>query len=172
MPRTLPTSSDRRLLPLALYLHPFEVLLGVVLVLIGARSLGLGVEPPSIEQAVGPPTSYAWLIGNLLGGILILAGVFGHAYAFPRALEKAGLYLVSGTTSAYAVALLDNVGEEAGYTVAILAAITGSCLVRARAIRRAELAVLETLTAVNAGAAELHPVELVQPRRRATDAAP
>lgn len=178
MPNTIPPPPAPWRIPLALYLHPFEVLVGFALVLIGLRNLGVGdglSAPPSILAAVGREAGVAWLAGSLLGGLGILVGVLGHSVALLRAVEKAGLYLVAGTSTAYAVALLGNVGvQAAGYSAATYAAIGGACLIRARAIRRAELATLEALRAVNDTTSPLeplHPVELVQPRRRASDVA-
>lgn len=173
MPTPIPPPPAPWRLPLALYLHPFEVLLGLALVLIGLRNLGVGDgldAPPSIFAAVGTFVGVAWLIGSLLGGSLIVIGVLGHNVPLLRAIEKAGLYLVAGTSSAYSYALLANVGPRVGgYTAAIFAAVAGACLLRAHAIRRAELATLAALRAVNTGTVDVHPVELVQPRRRATD---
>lgn len=154
LPRRPRTAGTGRL-PVVLYAHPFELAFGLLLVLMAARASGVGGSAPLRFDVLLPGyVVVAYTIASSLGGLAILIGLAGRAHPFPRALEKAGLYLVAGAFLAYAVALVNLDGFPGTITGLIQAVIGGACFLRAEAIRLTERIVLEQLRAHNSGDAD------------------
>lgn len=132
-------------LPLVFYTHPFELAIATLFVLSGAQSLTATGPPNALELVVPHALVIIWQAGSIAGGALVSIGVVRRADALGRALEKAGLYVLAGITSAYGYAIAAAAGWQAAIVVANLFAIAAGCLLRAGAIRRAERVVLEQL---------------------------
>lgn len=143
----------RRFLPVVLYAHPFELAFGLILTLIGIRQAGaLGAQPVGFD--VPGYVDAAVVVGSILGGVSILVGLAGRTKALPRAIEKAGLYLVAGVFTAYAVALVALPGFAGTVTAVIELVIGVACFLRARAIGLTERVILEQLRRHNTGHAD------------------
>lgn len=124
--------------------HPFE--LATVVILMGAAVRG--VLNLGILEFL--PTGLAWTYAlvTTAGSILTVLGVFGSVdltgaherrTAFYRALEKAGLLLLAGSTAALAILYAYGLPLAESWTVtAQFVAIALAAGLRAHAIRKAE----------------------------------
>lgn len=141
---------------LTLYAHPFEL---AVAVLLGASAIRLAVQRSDVLEL---SLVIGWAALNALGIVTVVAGLFGSAdltgtqpkrRAFYRAIEKAGLYVLAGTTAAYAVLLEARLPlSESWATDVQLGAVAAACVLRALAVRKAERITLEELRKAAASA--------------------
>lgn len=141
---------------LTLYAHPFELAVGVVL---GVSAIRLAVQRSDVLEL---SLVAGWAVLNALGIAAVVGGLFGSAdltgtqpkrRAFFRAIEKAGLYVLAGTTAAYGVLLEARLPlSEAWATDIQLGAIAVACVLRALAVRKAERITLEELRKAAASA--------------------
>lgn len=148
---TPPGRANRaRAATLTLYAHPFELAVAIMLAVSAARMV---IQPPG--EVLEPPLVAAWAGLNLVSITAVVAGLFGSAdltgtqpkrRAFYRAIEKAGLALLAGTTAAYAVIIEARLPLSQAWASDVqLAAIAAACILRALAIRKAERITLEEL---------------------------
>lgn len=139
-------------LPTAFYTTPFEVCLGILLVLIAARGVLADVITPSLDKTLPAGPLAAYILTSAGAGILILLGLYLREHqrdSLGKILERAGLYLCAGTFGGYAVVLFGTLGWLAFVNVAVSLLIAFACILRARAIRRADLIKLAVLRAAN-----------------------
>lgn len=141
----------RRRIPVLLYAHPFEVTLGVILVVNGVRQLATGDSSPAIDDALPPVELLLYRVAGLVGGIAILAGLATRSHAAGRTIERAGLWLVAGSYAAYLVMLVAEYGvlSDATYNLLTSTAVLLGAVFRALAIRKTERVVLAQLRALN-----------------------
>lgn len=147
MGRVTATPPIRRRKPrVPLYAHPFELAFGVVLLTGVIRDLGLlGSAPSTFSGLVEPAVRYFYVGSSFLGGIGILYGLARRERPIARALERAGLYFAAGGFAAYGVALLTLPGSPAALAAVNALVIAGAAVLRARAVRRTELVILDQL---------------------------
>lgn len=139
-------------LPTVFYTNPFELLLGVLLLLIAARGVLADAVTPSVDDTLPAGPRFLYLLLSAAAGILIVLGLSLRARKrepLGKILERAGLYLCAGAFAGYAVVLGGTNGWPATVNVAISVALALACVLRARAIRRADLIKLAVLTAAN-----------------------
>lgn len=158
---------------LTLYAHPFELAVAVMLVVSAARLAVQRSDVLELSLVIG------WAALNALGITGVVAGLFGSAdltgsrpkrRAFYRAIEKAGLYVLAGTTAAYAVLLEARLPLTESWASDIqLGAIAVACILRALAIRKAERITLEELRKAAASAEAAAAVAVVLRSRGSAD---
>jgi hypothetical protein len=144
-------------LPTVLYTHPFELCLGIVLILVAVRGVLEGVVTPSIDETLPVAPRVAYQAVSAAAGLLIVVGLNVRDRWQPgKAIEQAGLYLGAGAFIGYAIVVAGSLGWVAFVNIGISVAIGVACILRARAIRRAErikLAVLELANREDEGVA-------------------
>jgi hypothetical protein len=147
----MPATSKRNI-KLTLLAHPFELALGAALAINGLAGI-IGYPSPSVA-ALPFIVRLGYLAISLLGGIGVVVGLIlndppSHV-GLGKSLERASLYLVAASYIALAVMLVGNNGT-AGVPTALVALVVGAaCILRAQAIRKAALIILEQLRAASA----------------------
>lgn len=131
---------DGSLLPMGLLLHPFQVGVAVLSVLVSTSLLVAYASPAreelSLVQVVLPPP-LAWIWGAFLfmGGALVLIGVFTRSErraSMPS--ELSGLSLMGSAWAVYAVAIT-AAWAPTGFIPAAIGYVVAVCaLVRVRAL--------------------------------------
>lgn len=153
MSPTPPGRARTRAALLTLYAHPFELATAIIL---GVSAVETLLRPEELTAALGAGLAAVWVAANTLGIALIVTGLIGSAdvtgdrpklRAFYRGTEKAGLILVAGATTAYAVLIgaHDPISIDTAASIVQLGAIAGACILRTLAIRKAERIQLEEL---------------------------
>ncbi len=142
-----PTPRRRRFaLPVVFYAHPFELLVGVALIVIGLRAALEGTTTPSVDSLPDLPL-LLYRAATTLGGIGVIAGLI----ALGRTVERASLYTVAGAWFSYSVLVIGVQGWRDGFaSAAITGLIATACLLRASAIAKTERVILATLREANA----------------------
>ena len=143
----MPATSKRNI-KLTLLAHPFELALGAALAINGLAGL-VGYPSPSVA-ALPLVVRLGYLAISLLGGIgvvgLILNDPPSHV-GLGKSLERASLYLVAASYLALAVMLVGNNGVIGIPTALVALVVGGACILRAQAIRKAALIILEQIRA-------------------------
>lgn len=134
----------RRPLPVALYTHPFEIALGLVLLLLGVTGF-FGTPSPAVASL--PMLQLAiYNAVSAVGGAGLLFGIFRHdpprQIGIGVALERASLYLVASAYAGRGVLVVAHNGYAGASTGILTAILATACLFRAAAIRRTSKAVV------------------------------
>lgn len=146
MTRILRRIRRRIRLPILFYAHPFELVLGFLLVLSGIRALIDGDTTPSVNAALPPSILVAFQTMSFLAGLGIMSGLILRTYATGRMLERAGLWLAVSAYGGYGIVLAGTYPMSliwANFTTAVGIALAFG--LRARALRRSELVILKVL---------------------------
>lgn len=145
-----PTGRRRRFrIPVLLYAHPFEVCIGVAILILGGRALIEGATSPSVDQLPDLPL-LLYRVASTLGGLGLITGLLLRQHALGRAVERAGCYVLASALAGYAVLVIAYQGREDGFGVSIITtAIAAGCLLRALAIRKTERIILASLRVAN-----------------------
>jgi hypothetical protein len=148
---TMTAPPRRRDLPVVLYAHPFELLVGVALIVIGLRAALEGTTTPSVDSLPDLPL-LLYRAATTVGGIGIVAGLLNRdRLRDGKAIERASLYVVSGAWFSYSVLVIGVQGWRDGFaSAAITGLIATACLLRASAIAKTERVILATLREANA----------------------
>lgn len=112
---------ERSRVVLAILEYPFEVLIAIAAVLGSIGSLA-SAPPASIQNLLTPPFQVLWNAYLLVGGFLIMSGLFLRSDRRPVGgirLEKSGLFAVGLGSLVYAMALLlaDTISFYAFFTL-------------------------------------------------------
>lgn len=137
--------------PVALYTHPFELALGVVLVINGVRGIANSFSPSVGSLPLVPLILF--LIVSTLGGVGVIVSFLAFKpattgpprFTGPR-LERASLFLVAASYAAVA-ALLIGVNGWDGFAQGLLCIVIAlACILRTVAIARASKIIVRQLT--------------------------
>ncbi len=101
-----------KLIPRVLMEYPYELLAGLVALLMGLPFLLGAAAPASLLALVGSIAFHAWATALVIGGLTILAGLHLPAYPNPIILA-AGLQLAGGAFGIYAIAAIAALGVAA-----------------------------------------------------------
>lgn len=135
-----------RPLPVVFYAHPFELALGIVLVVNAARAFTAGDVSPALDEALPDGLRLVYQTASLLGGVGVLAGLRYRAHPRGRNLERAALIVMGCVYASFVVVLIGTYGPTLAWSSATnAAAIAAACWLRARAIRKAERVILAQL---------------------------
>lgn len=112
---------------------PMEMMLLGLCLLSGATYLAGAEAPSSVEQVMPGWLVVAWYsILAAAGGVGILGNAWPGQFDTALQVRIAGLFLVSGPATAYAVAALSFAGWPALFPAGLVAAFAGACLWKAR----------------------------------------
>ncbi len=103
-----------RIIPRVLTEYPYEILVGLIALLLGLPFLLGATAPASLLALVGTVAFHAWAAALVIGGFTVLVGLHLPAYPNPLILA-AGLQLAGGALGVYAIAALAVLGV-AGWT--------------------------------------------------------
>lgn len=151
-PPTPPRWPRRPSVPVLFYAHPFELSLGIVLVVQGIRGLLTGDSSPAVDATLPEFPLLAYRLLNLLAGVGIVVGLLIRERALGRAVERAACWLAAGGYLAYVVLLEREYGliGDATWNMTTAAAVAIGCALRARAGTKTERVILATMRAANA----------------------
>lgn len=143
-----------RRVPVEVYTQPFELALGLALVINGVRAL-IGGLSPSVST-LPPLPLYLYVIVSTIGGAGVTVGLlFGRptpdhpVRVAGLRVERASLYLVAASYAVLLVVIF-YVNRWAGFQTGILLALfVTACLLRTVAIRKTARVVIDTLVAAN-----------------------
>lgn len=159
-----------RRVPPVVFDRGVELGLGVALIAFGLRAATDVAATPTSVRDLGACLAIVFRVASFLGGAMsaygILAGstpaigrTAGQARkraryaARGRSIQCAGLWLITGAWAAYATALSLTVQSASATLIEVtLYALAAGCALRAIGLRRTEVAILETLKAVNVAA--------------------
>lgn len=143
-------------LPVVFYAHPFELALGIVLVVNALRAFTAGDVSPALDSALPPSIRLVYQTASLLGGIGVLAGLRYRAHPPGRVIERSALILMGCVYASFVVVLVGTYGPTVAWSSATnAAAIAAACGLRARAIRKAERVILHQLRSAKGDPAAL-----------------
>lgn len=128
--------------------HPFEIGTSLALVLFGIRSFITGLQSvPSSVSALPFLLIIGYCVLSVLGGGAVLFGLAArYKYMWAYGVERAGLFVSASAWGTYTIGFLFS-PFTINSTLFILAllALSGGCLLRARAIRRRSSATIIAL---------------------------
>jgi hypothetical protein len=142
--------ANRRVIPLVLLTHPFELALGGVLVINGVR--GFFGDVSTSLAALPHWLVIVFLVVSTVGGAGVTVGLIlrsDHLVGLGVRLERSSLFLVAASYFTLAVAILQTNGKGGIGVAATLIFVMAGCLLRARAIYMASKTILHTLMIVN-----------------------
>lgn len=143
--RTVPPPTSRQRLNLLLFAHPFEMALGGILVVNGIR-FALDTQTASASVAELPPWALAvYVLVSMAGGILTLTGLWVGERRNGRGLEASGLWMVAASYAGFGFLITALYGTLAITTALVCGVVASACILRARAIRKTQTIILETL---------------------------
>lgn len=128
--------------------HPFESTLSFALVLFGIRAFitGLQAAPGSVQiLPLALAVSYCFL--SVVGGGLVIFGLSTrYIFDWSYGIERAGLFVSASAWLSYIVGILFSplTGSSTLFVFSLIA-LSGGCLLRARAINRNAKATLFAL---------------------------
>lgn len=135
-----------RPLPVVFYAHPFELALGVVLVVNALRAFTAGDVSPALDEALPASIRVIYQLASFLGGAGVLLGLRYRAQPRGRNLERASLVLMCAVYASFVVVLIGTYGPSVAWSTAANAtAIAAACGLRARAIGKAERVIITQL---------------------------
>lgn len=114
-----------RIVPRSVMEYPFEVMVGIIAVLMGLPFLIGTAAPASLIALVGTVAFYAWAAALTIGGVTVLAGLRLPARPNPL-ITAAGLQLAGGAFGVYSIAIVVVLGTS-GW--AVLSAYVLLCIV-------------------------------------------
>lgn len=144
------TTPRRLRLPTVLLTHPFELALGLVLVLILIRGLLVDQVTPSVDSTLPfwPRAAYQAASGG--AGVCIVFGLLVREKWRPgKGVEQFGLWLAAGALLSYAYILGASVGWSGFVNITMSALIGIACILRNVGLRVAELLKLSILVHSN-----------------------
>lgn len=121
--------------PKVLTNYPFEILAGVIALLMGLPFLLGTVAPASLIGLVGPIGFYAWAAGLTIGGATTLVGLRVGDRPNPM-IVAAGLQLAGGAFAVYAIAVVVVLGLVGWTAVSAYVLLALLSMVRASHFRR------------------------------------
>lgn len=137
-------------LPVVFYAHPFELALGFVLTLGGIRAVITGGDITPAVNLLPSPVLYVFAAVSFGAGIGILLGLATRRKTFGRAIERGACWLAAGNYIGYGYIIADRFPlSDSWATVTTTLGIGLACVLRAKAIRKTELAILRALQAAN-----------------------
>lgn len=140
-----PTKRRSWQLPVVFYAHPFELALGIVLLVNGTRGLLSGDTSPAVNNALPESVLLAYAVLSIVGGAGLLLGLRWRAAPVGRGLERLALWVMCGVYSSYVVVLFATYPASTAWaTGANGAAIATACLLRERAIAKTQRVILAT----------------------------
>lgn len=140
-------------LPVVFYAHPFELALGFVLALSGIRAIVTGGDVTPAVNLLPPVVLYVFQAVSFTAGVGILVGLGIRRKRFGRTLERAACWLAAGNYIGYGVVIAGKYPlADTWATLTTTIGIGLACVLRARAIRKTELAILRALRAANTAA--------------------
>lgn len=143
--RSSPPPTRRQRIGLLLYAHPFELALGGILVVNGIR-FALDTETASRSVAELPTWALTvYILVSMAGGILTLSGLWVGERRNGRGLEASGLWMVAASYAGFGFLITALYGGMALTTALVCAVVASACILRAKAIRRTQTIILETL---------------------------
>lgn len=114
---------------------PEEAFLAFICLVTGFTLLFGKAETPSLEQLLPRWIAYAWAVELMVGGLVVLVGMFGRWVR----VEQIGLVTLAFTCPCYALAIIAVVGIQQGLvSVAFLTAYSLACARRAWLIKQSE----------------------------------
>lgn len=134
-------------LNLLLHTHPFEVALGLALLVNGIRGF-LGQFSPSVTELPALPL-FMYLGVSVLGGLGTLIGLWRTDHPEGKIIERASLWLVAASYAGFALLVVAGNGAAGIATGSTTLIVAAACIFRARAIRKAQRLILEQLRAQN-----------------------
>lgn len=128
--------------------HPFEIGTSIALVLFGVRSFITGLQSvPNSVSSLPFLLIFVYCTLSVLGGSAVLFGLGArYKYMWAYGVERAGLFVSASAWGVYTIGFLFS-PFTINSTLFILAllALSGGCLLRARAIRRRSSATIIAL---------------------------
>lgn len=134
--------------PVVLYAHPFELGVGAAFVILGLRGIIAGTSGPSVDALPEVPL-LMYRVASMLAGAGIVVGLMLREHPVGRAIERAACYVLASALLAFALLVVGHNGGIAIPSALVSAFIGVACFFRARAIRKTELVICETLTEVD-----------------------
>lgn len=134
--------------------HPFESMLSIALVLFGIRAFitGLHATPGSI-QILPLALAISYCVLSVMGGSLVIFGLSTrYRFDWSYGVERAGLFVSASAWLSYVVGILFSplTGSSTLFILSLVA-LSGGCLLRARAINRNAKATLLALRHAKTG---------------------
>lgn len=127
------------------YAHPFELALGVVLVVNSLRAF-TGDASPALDAVLSPGLRLVYQVASFLGGVGVLVGLHFRAHPRGRNIERSAILLSGCVYASFVVVLIDTYGLALAWSSATnSAAIAGACWLRVRAISKANRVILTQL---------------------------
>lgn len=139
-------------IPAVFLTHPFELALGVALMATLIRGILVGEVAPSIDTTLPELPRLLYQVISGCAGIGIVVGLLTRERWRPgRTIERAGMWLAFGAFGGYAFILANSAGWSAFVNVVVAGVISIACLLRALAIRLAEVLEYRALRYANRG---------------------
>lgn len=127
-------------IPPVLLTHPFEVALSIALLAPPARGLLAGAVTPSVDSTLPEVPLAAYQLVSGLAGLMILSGLLTREKWRPgRTLERAGMWMAAGAFIGYGVVVMFALGWVGFVNIVTTLVIGCACVLRALAIRLAEI---------------------------------
>lgn len=134
--------------------HPFESMLSIALVLFGVRAFITGLHAaPGAVQILPIALAISYCVLSVLGGTLVIFGLSTrYKFDWSYGVERAGLFVSASAWMSYVVGILFSplTGSSTLFILSLVA-LSGGCLLRARAINRYAKATLNALRQAKSG---------------------
>lgn len=111
--------------------NPFEVAIALMFFISGLGLLLVAPDPASIVSVFPDIIRFSWAVLLTAGGGLKLSGILSNNISFRRA----GLALMGGSCSVYAIALVTYGGMSAFFPICLVMGVTWACWSMYRRLR-------------------------------------
>lgn len=132
----MPDRYKNRLLAPVLYTHTMDWVVGIIMILSGIRGLMSTGGLPATVQQLPEVLGVLYILLLLLGGVAILAGLFGMKHFWSAGFVRSGMWLAASAFATYATLLCMTVSGSPAVFFAFLTytVLAFGCAIRAHGV--------------------------------------